>query len=405
MASRGTVVATTAAVAGLVGIALGWRLSSSSSRKQRAPAFRDDDAWIALAWQQLIHRKLPPQQSNFRVVAVVAFVRSTHGPIEYVVGHNDESCSLTNSCCGERWVAGNLGAVVRNADARHCHLHHRRHHHQPQHHTATTTTASTNSGAPSPPRAAFLQLAALKGPEAAVVAVYIVTDLGVACTPGCLCREYMSSSELTRPDVPIIMEGRDGPHTRSVIELGDFWPHASPYTGLDAPAQVALGERISPLVRHAGGPCHPGTLDTPKAQRAMAPETWETAVFKCHATAVSAARGDARDDLHPVSCAYDDKQNAKQIGLSQRRTIRTAPDKNSCRMAYSTGAQTNSPPCPTINDFTAHHPPPNFAITRYEWVRRWFSRIRAVRARTRKRRLSECASRPNYHTHAPTTQT
>ena len=91
-------------------------------------------------------------------------------------------------------------------------------------------------------RAAFLQLAAIKGPGASVVAVYIVTDLGVACTPGCLCREYvqvlmsklrscrndigcavsfypslivtatipryMSSSELTTSEVPIVMEVR-----------------------------------------------------------------------------------------------------------------------------------------------------------------------------------------------------
>lgn len=52
----------------------------------------------------------PPSQSHFRVIALAVY-EDSEGRVSYVVGANNESCSLLNSLCGERMALAQLRLV------------------------------------------------------------------------------------------------------------------------------------------------------------------------------------------------------------------------------------------------------------------------------------------------------
>lgn len=222
------------------------------SRLRHRRKHLDDDEWMAFCHARRERRLLKPSQSSFRVTAIVVF-RSHGGPLQHVVGHNDEACNLLNSVCAER--------------------------------------------------AAFLQLADLAQDAASlqVLAVYISTDADGPITPGALCREYMLSSPWTTSTTRIIMEGRRRKSTRMERSLADLYPFASVYTRRRREAQAEEGarraERVAPSNSHLSSP--PNTDD------------YESAALR---GAVSASAGDSRMDLHPIkygACVvFDDGSTA-----------------------------------------------------------------------------------------------
>jgi len=257
----------------------------------------DHDAWLALAHAARQGRGRIPSQSSFRVTAIVVYQpppsfssqnsSATPPPLRYVVGHNDESWSLANSCCAER--------------------------------------------------AAFLQLGAVRGERRADVVrcVYLVSDAPAPITPGVLCREFMISSRLASPATRIVMEGSDGaPLDRASASssvtpaggpkqgqriartLGELWPAASPYMRLDAAGMVARGEALRAVVLAAAA----AHRDDPAAAASPVPildaAAWAPAAAAAATTAAgvvarddaeaalrgaaSAATQDGRGDLHPL---------------------------------------------------------------------------------------------------------
>ena len=138
--------------------------SCSTHASQHAPT--TEDGWMELCQSQRIGRNdRLPSQSNFRVTAIIAFTRGRSKQLEFVVGHNDEACCLLNSTCAER--------------------------------------------------AGFLQLASIQGEgKVFVKAVYLCSDARNPITPGALCREFMYSSVMTSPTMPVVMEGSAGPDGR-----------------------------------------------------------------------------------------------------------------------------------------------------------------------------------------------
>ena len=116
-----------------------------------------DAEWMSRVQAHRLARKTPPSQSGFRVTAILCWADG--GRSGFCVGHNGESHCLTNSCCAER--------------------------------------------------AAFFRLE-ITGEALApgsIHTVYICSDSVTAITPGALCREYMLSSVMTRPDTRVVLQG------------------------------------------------------------------------------------------------------------------------------------------------------------------------------------------------------
>lgn len=156
------------------------------------------------------------------------------GELQYIVGHNDEACCLLNSVCAER--------------------------------------------------AAFLQLASIRG-NVVVHGVFLVSDASRPITPGALCREFMMSSAMTTPSMPVVMEGNEGPKGRIVRTLEEMWPLASPYTRLDAAGQEAAGvQQRAQATKQLAALLAKGSLEA---------KAWRLAT--------EAARNDKRSEMHPVS--------------------------------------------------------------------------------------------------------
>lgn len=188
----------------------------------------DDDTWLALCHKERLARVRLPSQSSFRVTAVVVYTNAS-GAVAHVVGHNDEAVVLVNSICAER--------------------------------------------------AAFLQLAATPRSKChRVIGVYITSDAPEPITPGMLCREFMNSSPLTRPDTRVLMEGGG---VRLELTLRELYPHPSPYLYLNADEQEAAGKRFQ------------AAFDPERCfQTASTAQAWRGAV--------RAASGDG-SRLHPIS--------------------------------------------------------------------------------------------------------
>ena len=192
-----------------------------------------DDRWVALCHRARLARTSRPSQSGFRVTAVVLFCGDGTS-LGHVVGHNDEAVCPLNSCCAER--------------------------------------------------AAFLHLSTLPPARCRrVVCVYLTSDAPGPIEPGMLCREFMLSSRLVRPDMRVVM---DGGGRRVALPLRDLYPHPSPYLRLDSPAQRAEGERMATAeaMAHLRG-------QLSSAEEASA---WERAT-------AAAAGGDDGRALHPIS--------------------------------------------------------------------------------------------------------
>mmetsp|Transcript_84894 Transcript_84894/g.164637 ORF Transcript_84894/g.164637 Transcript_84894/m.164637 type:complete len:362 (+) Transcript_84894:56-1141(+) len=234
-----------------------------SFRLASAPICAEDD-WFAIAQSELRKRSRRPSQSNFRVTAVVLFWH--HNELFYVVGHNDESCCLTNSCCAERAAflqLGNLNATYDSSSA-----------------VATC-----------------------------VQAVYIVSDAPGPITPGVLCREFMLSSPFTCHDTKVAMEGAVGPSSRMSCALGDFFPYASPYTKLDSTGQVECGKRLSSNRDQSRI-----SVEMPAQHEENVALLSDQLLERVRLLAKEATQGDHRDDLHPISfgaaCIFADGSSA-----------------------------------------------------------------------------------------------
>jgi cytidine deaminase len=236
----------------------------------------EDDFYINLAQMERIGRACPPKQSNFRVVAVVVFTNPGSTKKRFVIGHNDESCCITNSCCAEK--------------------------------------------------SAFLQLA--RQPLGTIVStVYVISDSPSIITPGVICREFMLSSPFIATPPRVVLEGSDGKITRTSCSLEKLFPYASPYMRLDSQQQILEGKRLkrihnrnSESFKQSGGG---GTLLTELQQRVRA-------------LAMKGSKFDVRDDLHPIrygagvifedgSEAYSGQKIALEYGCSQDAICQLAP--------------------------------------------------------------------------------
>ena len=104
-----------------------------------------------------------------------------------------------------------------------------------------------------------------------------------------MCREYMLSSPWTKPEMPVYMEGEDGPSSRDAGTLAQLWPLPSPYTRLDRDGQLACGERLREKVGAA--------LEARLRAQGNGDEA------KVYAAASAACVADDRHDVHPISYA------------------------------------------------------------------------------------------------------
>ena len=127
-------------------------------------------------------------------------------------------------------------------------------------------------------RTAFgaLQLVAARSRAPTEVAcVYIVCDASRPITPGLLCREFMYSSPFCEPATRVVTAS-PGLRVRIETSLAELLPRASPYARLNAREQKEWA-----LSR---------TLEVPTGGPAR----------RAYDAALGAAKGDGRDDLHPV---------------------------------------------------------------------------------------------------------
>ncbi|KAH8070718.1 hypothetical protein JL720_11723 [Aureococcus anophagefferens] len=108
-----------------------------------------------------------------------------------------------------------------------------------------------------------------------VACVYIVCDASRPITPGLLCREFMYSSPFCEPATRVVTAS-PGLRVRIETSLAELLPRASPYARLNAREQKEWA-----LSR---------TLEVPTGGPAR----------RAYDAALGAAKGDGRDDLHPV---------------------------------------------------------------------------------------------------------
>ena len=147
---------------------------------------------------QLAHKYrlglVPPQQSNFRVVAILLLEGG-----DQIFGTNDEpSPNISLAMCAER--------------------------------------------------CALLKYRVLKRVER-VKTIYIVTDADTPVSPGTACREYMSGHPAVGRDTRIVMQSKNMHSEPLVLSLAELYPFPSIYTGLNPRDQVKLGETIQQSVR------------------------------------------------------------------------------------------------------------------------------------------------------------
>ena len=144
---------------------------------------------------------VPPQQSNFRVVAVFVLENG-----QLVFGTNDEpSPNISMALCAERCAL--LKYRVTNCTEK-------------------------------------------------VKVIYIVTDAETPVTPGTACREYMSGHPAVGRNTRIVMQSNNLQSKPLIMSLAELHPCPSIYSGLGPKEQVKLGESIQQSVRSQLGQCH-----------------------------------------------------------------------------------------------------------------------------------------------------
>lgn len=137
---------------------------------------------------------VPPQQSNFRVVAIFLLEDG-----QTIYGTNDEpSPNISLSMCAER--------------------------------------------------CALLKYRTLKCTEL-VKTIYIVTDADIPISPGTACREYMNGHPAITRDTRIVMQSSDHQSEPLIMPLSELHPFPSIYTGLDPQEQVKLGDSLQQSIR------------------------------------------------------------------------------------------------------------------------------------------------------------
>lgn len=137
---------------------------------------------------------VPPQQSNFRVVAIFVLENG-----QLVFGTNDEpSPNISMALCAERCAL--LKYRVTNCTEK-------------------------------------------------VKAIYIVTDAETPVTPGTACREYMSGHPAVRRNTRIVMQSNILQSEPLIMSLAELHPCPSIFSGLDPKEQVKLGKSIRQSVR------------------------------------------------------------------------------------------------------------------------------------------------------------
>jgi len=266
----------------------------------KATATEDmDDLFLAHRYRLSL---VPPRQSSFRVVALIFYQRDedlliagTAAPghtivprisegrangkspqRRYVVGTNDEPCSISGSICAER--------------------------------------------------AAMLQLRFVPN-LSSITKLVIVTDAEGFISPGLLCREFLFSHLLIDPDsMPVVLGGSVCAHSgydisghstgletlkellsvnhskrhdfrRVRTTLRELYPHPSPYTRLSSREAMEEGQRHTTRNSGASGrvmKCRSSLMVRPNGMTA------EEAMRLLLRLAIQASARDDRPELHPI---------------------------------------------------------------------------------------------------------
>lgn len=171
-------------------------------------------------------------------------------------------------------------------------------------------------------RAAFLRLRLWKDP-APIVAIYIVTDAGRACTPGMLCRQYMWGL-IDPDDTRIVLQSCERDSDPLVLSLRQLYPYPSIYRGLGRDECVQLGEKLKDRVSNQWKHIAIPGLTTEQVQ----------ALLEC---ARAATARDTRDALHPIRYgAAALLSDASFVSASQLKSIEFGSTLDPvCQMASS----------------------------------------------------------------------